>query len=352
MIKKGIYFAIVTAIISGFAVFLASLAGKQVTDAYVLATGRNIIVAILFTSVLLGIWIFSRRHCEDSDNKVGRRGNLRDSSTPLRGVYTEYARSAQNDKGERDSSALLGMTRSLTTKQWLQLVLIGIIGGSIPFLLFFQGLSIAGAANGAFIQKSLFIWVGLLAVMFLKEKLGIWQWLALAVLLVGNYFLGGPKSWAFGYGELLVFIATLFWAVEIIIVKKVIKNLPAIIVAWGRMFFGSIIMLGFLAFTGRLEIYNILNLNQWFWIILPSLLLFAYVGFWYTSLKYAPASLVASILVIAAPITALLSSIFITHKYQLNQAVGIILIIIAIIIIIKFLPKINIKKRQLTRHDI
>lgn len=330
--KKGIYFAIAAAIISGFAVFLASLAGKVVNEPFVLTTGRNIIVAILFTSVLLGIWIFSKKcHCENSDDKVGGRDNLRDSSTLL--------------------GTTLRLPLRVNWKQWLQLVLIGIIGGSVPFLLFFQGLSLSTAAGGAFIQKTLFIWVGLLAVMFLKEKLGIWQWFVLAILLVGNYFLGGPKSWQFGYGELLVFIATLFWAVEVIIVKKVIKNLPAIIVAWGRMFFGSIIMLGFLATTNRLDIYQTFNLNQWLWIILPSLLLFAYVGFWYTSLKYAPANLVTSILVIAAPITMFLSSVFITHKYQLNQTIGAILILVAIIIFIKFMPMVSFGKKVLEKND-
>lgn len=291
-IKKGIYFAIIAAVTSGFAVFVSAFATKIVKEPFVLTTARNLIVMIWFSAILIGLakWVSLKK---------------------------------------------------LTAKQWLQLFLIGVIGGSIPFLLFFQGLSLSSAANGAFIQKTLFIWVSLLAVVFLKEKLGIWQFFALAILLIGNYFLGGPKSWIFGRGELLIFIATLFWALEMIIAKIALEKLPSIIVAWGRMFFGSLIMILFLAITHRLSVFASFNLHQWLWIVLPSLLLFAYVGFWYAGLKYAPASLVTSVLVIASPITTLLTSIFFNHQFKIEQVFASLIVSIGVIIFIKYLPKVK-----------
>lgn len=328
--KKGIYLAIAAAMVSGVAVFVSSLASKVVRDPYLLTTSRNIIVAIWFSSILLGIWLSSRSASRPS-------GDLIDcGACPERSEGSKYnlltiAHRKIIDQRSRFFSGL-------ALKQWLQLVLIGIIGGSIPFLLFFKGLSLSTATGGQLIHKTLFIWVGLLAVMFLKEKLGKWQLLALSILLIGNYFLATPKSWIFGQGELLIFIATLFWAVETIIAKKVLENIPPMILAWGRMFFGSLIMLGYLAITQKLDLYQSLSLNQWMWIILPSLLLFAYVGLWYSSLKHAPASLVTSILVIASPITTLLSSVLITHKYQLWQVVGSLLILFAIILLVRILP--------------
>lgn len=299
--KKGIYLAIVAAVISGISVFAASFASKMVKDPYLLTTGRNIIVAIWMSAILLGIskWVSLKK---------------------------------------------------LSPKQWGQLVLIGIIGGSIPFLLFFKGLSLSTAAGGQLINKTMFIWVGFLAVVFLREKLNVWQVFALGILLVGNYFLATPKSWIFGRGELLVLIATLFWAVETIVAKIVLKNMPSIILAWGRMFFGSLIMLGYLAFTSKIGLYQSLNVNQLLWIILPSLLLFGYVWFWFSSLKYAPATLVTSILVIASPITTLLSSTFITHKYQPWQVFGSILIILGIFIFIKYFKNLSIKNYKLKNN--
>lgn len=307
--KKGIYLAIIAAVVSGVSVFVASFASKMVKDPYILTTGRNIVVAIWFSAVLLGIYIFTRQ----------QKPNDIDFSHEFR----------------------------MTPKKWGQLVLIGIIGGSIPFLLFFKGLSLSTAAGGQLINKTMFIWVGLLAVVFLKEKLNIWQVFALAILLVGNYFLAVPKSWMFGRGELLVLIATLFWAVEAIIAKIVLKNMPSIILAWGRMFFGSLIMLVYLAITHKIGLYQSLNPNQLLWIVLPSILLFAYVWFWFSSLKYAPATLVTSILVIASPITTLLSSIFVTHKFQPFQVIGSFIILLGAVIFAKYFKNLEINKYKL-----
>lgn len=296
--KRGIYLAFITAIVSGIAVFVSSFATKIVKEPFVLTSLRNIIVAIWFSTVLIGIsrWV---------------------------------------------------SLKQLSIKQWGQLILIGLIGGSIPFLLFFKGLSLSTATGGAFIQKTLFIWVGILAVIFLKEKLGRWQILALLILLVGNYFLSVPKSWHFGTGELLIFIATIFWAVETIIAKAVLTKIPPIVVGWGRMFFGSIFMLIFLFFTHRLSIIGGLNLHQWSWIVFPSILLFAYVILWFNALKQLAANVVTSILTLGSLITTLLSSIFVTNKYKLSDILAMSLITLAIIIYIKFLPRTkNVQNRK------
>lgn len=238
------------------------------------------------------------------------------------------------------SALLVGIAKyvhlkKLTLKQWGQLFIIGFIGGSIPFLLFFKGLSISQAAalNGAFIHKTLFLWVAVLAVVFIKERLSFWQIGALGVMLAGVYLAGGPKNFNFGQGEKLVLSAVLFWAIEFIIAKQVLKKLSSLVVAWGRMFFGSLILIGFLFSTHRLGSVNSLNLTQWSWLIGTGLLLFGYVTTWYTGLKYAPATVVTSILTLGFPLTVILNSIFVTHKLDSKQLVGVVLILLAVIAI-------------------
>ena len=61
--------------------------------------------------------------------------------------------------------------KKLKSREIKLLALIGIIGGSIPFYLFFKGLSMVPAVNGAIIQKTLVLWVALFAMLFLGEKL-------------------------------------------------------------------------------------------------------------------------------------------------------------------------------------
>ena len=56
--------------------------------------------------------------------------------------------------------------RGLSRSQWLRLFAIGVIGGALPFPLFFTGLSPTRAVGGAFLQKTLFFWGALLAIPF------------------------------------------------------------------------------------------------------------------------------------------------------------------------------------------
>jgi drug/metabolite transporter (DMT)-like permease len=278
--QKALSLALGTALISGLAVFFNSFAAKIITNSSVLTTAKNILVALILSLIVL---------------------------TPL--IFTKV--------------------KQLTKKDWLNLTLIGLIGGSIPFLLFFKGLTMTSAINAAFIHKTLFIWVTLLAIPFLKEKLSKVQWLALLVLIVGNYFLVGIKNWNFGWADLLILVATLFWAVEFVIAKKVLASIDAKIVAWGRMFFGSIFLILFLLFTNQAT--NLINLNgqQWLWLAISSTFLCGYVITWYQALAKLPATVVTSVLVVASPITSALSAIFVTHKYSWQQALGSLILLTA-----------------------
>ena len=107
------------------------------------------------------------------------------------------------------------------------LVAVGILGGGIGFLLFFSGLAMASAPSAAFIQKTMFVWVAILAVPFLGERLGFVQIAALAVLAVGQALVLPPRGIAWGTGETLILLATLCWTVEVVLVRLVLVGSPA-----------------------------------------------------------------------------------------------------------------------------
>lgn len=203
--------------------------------------------------------------------------------------------------------------RRLSKADVWKLLAIGIVGGSIPFVLFFTGLTMTSAVTASFIHKTLFLWVALLAIPFLKERIGWVQGAALAMLFGGTYLLGGLKGFHLGKGELMIFVATLFWAAENIIAKKTLANVSSLLVAGGRMILGSVILLGIVAWQGKLDLLTGLSSLQWWWTILPSILLLGYVLTWYTALKYLPASVTAALLVPASIITTLLTAAF-QHK--------------------------------------
>lgn len=199
------------------------------------------------------------------------------------------------------------LLKQLKKKDWKRLTLIGLVGGAVPFLMFFKGLSMTIPAQGSFIHKTLFIYVSFLAIIFLKEKMNKSLLLGLGALLAGNFLFLGIKMQALSWGDALVFGATLLWAVEIIISKRTLATLKPRIVAWGRMFFGSVFILVFLLATGQVGSLFAYNPEQWKWIAITSLFLLGYVYTFYHGLKYVRASVATSVLAIGAPITGLIT---------------------------------------------
>jgi len=255
--KKGYSLVLATGIISGFSIFINKF-GVGGINPYVFAWLKNLSVLFLLTGI---VFLFKNR-------------------TSL---------------------------KSLSKKQWLLLAVIGLLGGSIPFLLFFKGLSLTTAAKGAFFHKTMFIYVAFLAFFFLKERINKRFLIGALLLFLGNLLLLKKIPSALNYGDLLILLATLFWAAESIVSKYALKDLSGKTVAWGRMFFGSLFIFAFLFSTGNLSLVSNLTFSQASWIMLTSVFLFGYVLTWYSGLKYIPVSHAVSILLVGSSITTLLS---------------------------------------------
>ncbi len=187
------------------------------------------------------------------------------------------------------------------------LLLIGLIGGSIPFLLFFKGLSLTSAAQGSFIHKTMFVYVMVLAIIFLKEKISRGFLIGALLLLFGSIVSLKSLSVSFGQGDILILSATFLWAVENIISKYTLKELPARIVAWGRMFFGSFFILIYLGLSGQLSLLSGVTTSQIGWTVVTAALLFGYVMTWYSGLKHIPVSVATAVLMFGSLVTTFLS---------------------------------------------
>ena len=270
--SKGIILVFGTAIISGFAIFLNSF-GVKGFDPYLYTFLKNAVVTLLLVSLLLGV---------------------------------------------KDFSSL----KKLKKKDWFLLAIIGLVGGSIPFLLFFKGLSMTAAASGSFIHKTMFIYVAILAAVFLKEKIPNRLFIAGALLMMGNLYFLKFLPVSFQVGDLLVLTAALFWAVENVISKQALKTLSPSIVAFGRMGIGSGFIAAFLLFTGGFSAIPTLTALHWQWVLISGIILFGYVNTWYTGLKYIKVSTATIILLLGSPITLLLSFIFQGQGFSVHQVIG------------------------------
>lgn len=255
--RTGILLALATATISGVSVFVNGFGVKAFANATVYTTAKNMVAAVILIA-LVGLGARAGAH----------------------------------------------LTRPTGRGQWVALAAIGIIGGSVPFVLFFEGLARASSPQASFIHKTLVLWVALLALPLLKERLNWGHWLAIGLLVVGQVGLaGGPPS-SFGAPGLMILAATVLWSLEVIVAKRLLTGVSSWTVGVARMGCGSVALLGWLAIRGQIGAMTSLTGEQLGWALLTGVLLAGYVATWFAALARAQAVDVTAVLVLAVPVTA------------------------------------------------
>ncbi|MFH1294935.1 MAG: DMT family transporter [Candidatus Aenigmatarchaeota archaeon] len=212
---------------------------------------------------------------------------------------------------------------------WGWLFLVGVIGGGVAFLMFFTGLKLTTSGRAGFLHKTLPLWVSALAIPFLKEKVTRKQALAMAFMFGGTLIMLGSSisitdMWANPFlGDLLVIGATVLWAVENVVARKLLREGETnFLVTFGRMFFGAVFLFGVIGLTGRLGALTTLTTMQITNIMISTGLLFVYVFFYYWSLKHINVSKAAAILLAAPVVTLLLGWGFLNEPVPATQIVG------------------------------
>lgn len=264
--QRGILLATATAAISGVAVYVNGIGVRAVGDATLYTTMKNLVAAVVLLAVAGGL-VAGRRRREPAAVEAGR------------------------------------------LRRWAPVV--AVLGGSVPFVLFFEGLARADSLDAAFIHKTLILWVALLAGPVLGERLKGRHVVAIGLLLAGWLGLsGGMPSIGWGVGEAMILAATLLWAVEVIVARRLLAEVDWSALAAWRMAGGIVLLLGWTLVTGRGAALLGAGTVAWGWALLTGVLLSGYVATWYAALQRAPALDVTAVLVAAAVLTAVLRTAF------------------------------------------
>jgi drug/metabolite transporter (DMT)-like permease len=262
--QVGVLLAAATAVISGVAIFANGFgvrAWTEISDATTYTTLKNIVAALI---LLIAATVVGRR----TPNQV---------------------------------------EVSVVKAHWRGLTVIAIVGGSLSFVLFFEGLARATSTDAAFIHKTLVVWVAVLAVYFLHEKIGPLHIAAIALLVWGQVALtGGVDGVVFGAGEWMILAATLLWSIETVIAKRVLSSVPSLTVGVARMAGGAVVLVLYGFGRGAFSGLTGVTASHVGWILITGLTLACYVATWFAALARAQAVDVTAVLVGGAIITALL----------------------------------------------
>jgi drug/metabolite transporter (DMT)-like permease len=293
--QKGIMLAVATAVISGFAVFIngygvRAWVGEGLASATTYTTFKNLVAAF----VLLSIGLIATQR-----------------------------------------SSKKGITRPTSGRQWVGLVAVAVVGGSLAFALFFEGFARASSGQAAFLHKTLIIWVAILAVGLLREKIRPIHFAVIALLVTGQFLVfGGLSDFTFGSGEMMMLGATLLWSIEVIIAKKLLGSMSSLTVGVARMAGGALLLIAWGFASGGFAAMGQLGATQIGWVLVTGLVLAGYVGTWYAALERAPAIDVTTVLVGGFIITASLNSFVLGKPLPSTAGLGLVIagVVLAIVV--------------------
>ena len=281
--RLGYTFAVLAAIISGVSIYVNSFGVKLFHDATLYTMLKNSVVGLVLVVALL--FVASRR--------------------------AEY--------------------RRLNGRQSAWLVALALTGGSIPYVLFFTGLQLTNAITASVLNHLQFAFVALIAFLFLRERLSAWMWAGLAVLLVGAT-LGtnlGKVHW--DTGAYLILTSTILFAIDFVIAKHLLKDLSTLAVMTAKMSLGSLLLIAYSAWTGRLDAVAHLTAAQWRISIIVGFILLAFTITTFVAIANVSVTAVIAIGQASPIITALLDLALTRHlRLPLANSIGLLVTFVAV----------------------
>ncbi len=194
-----------------------------------------------------------------------------------------------------------------------------------------SGLEFTTAGNAGFITGTYVVIIPILLSLFWRERSNWSIWLAAIMTTIGIYMLGSGGVLRFNWGDGIVLIGAVMWALHVIITGKGVKHVQVLPFVTGQFLVCGILNMLF-GLTFQRESLPAL-LPAW-----PSILYLALIstGVGFTLQAYgqrhAPPADAAIILSLEAVFAALFGWLLLSEKLTLIQAAGCLLIMGAILI--------------------
>lgn len=251
----GYRLALLAAVISGLSIYVSSYAVRIVPDATLYTTLKNGITGLLLVVPVLAL--SSRRR--------------------------ELARISRRDAA------------------WL--AALAVVGGSVPYVLFFTGLQMTTATTGSLLNHAQFLVVAALAVPLLRERPTPLAWSGLGLLAAGSLIGTDVHALRANQGAALVLLSTVMFGVGVVMSRHLLARLSPELVMAAKMSAGALLLIGYAWAGGHLAGAGSLSSLQWSVAVGTGLILLAFTAATTYALRYAPALSVTAIAMVSPPIT-------------------------------------------------
>lgn len=253
----GYRFAAVAAAISGFSIYVSSLGVKVLPDATLYTTLKNAVAGL---ALLVPVVVLARCRRE---------------------------------------------LRTLDRRQLGGLAILAVVGGSVPYVLFFRGLQLTTASTGSLLNHAQFLVVAALAVPLLRERINRPAWLGLGLLGAGTLAGSDLGTLHLNEGAALVLASTVLFGAGVVLTRRLLADLSPELVMAAKMSAGAVLLAAYAAFTGHLAQLPALTAAQWAFALGTGFILLGFTTATTLALQRAPALSVTAI-GMAAPLVTLL----------------------------------------------
>ena len=223
-------------------------------------------------------------------------------------------------------------------KDWAYFAVLGFLGITFHQWLQSTGLQTAQATTTAWIITSTPIFIALLGLILLQERLALYQVVGILLATVGVLLVvtkGDLATLAAGRfgtpGDFLVMISAINWAVFSTLSRPGLKKHPATLMMFYVMGFGWLFTsILFFATSGSKQVSSI-PLDGWLAILFLGVLCsgLAYY-FWYDALKVLPVAQTGAFLYLEPIITVIVAALLIGESILLATVVGGIVILVGV----------------------
>ena len=221
--------------------------------------------------------------------------------------------------------------RHLSRRRLVLLSVVALIGGSIPYALYFRGLQLSTPVTASVIDHAQFLLVALAALAFLRERLGAGVWVSLAVLFVGLSAGLAADAVSLDAGVPYLAAGTALFAADFVLMKYLLRGVPPYVVMLFKLTLGSALLLAFVAATGRMGIVGALPLLQWGYVAVTGLVLLAFTAASVAGLRHASATAVTAIPAGSPLVTTLLVVVGRGGGLSPLRLFGLLLVLVALV---------------------
>ncbi|MBZ9572089.1 DMT family transporter [Patescibacteria group bacterium] len=218
--------------------------------------------------------------------------------------------------------------KNISKRNWIKIFILGALATFTGRILMFVGQSFTTAINAGFLLKLTGLTTIPFAYFLLREKIEKKDYIAFLIMLIGTFLLvTGGRFDIPNIGDLLLILLVIIFGFTNTLAKQVMREVSPNSVSSLRLFFGNLLLFGFITpFLGKAT-FTPLTTNLAL-VFVGAILGFIYLFTFYRGIKLAGASTATIFFLLSAVFTTVFAYILLGESIGLVKGLGAVLMLI------------------------